>query len=117
MNLKKLLGSTLLALSFGSATMTLSLNNAYAAPYFPTTAAATKAAEKIGYKKTNYFSNKQPVYEVTKASKVKGLRYITPDVDSHKGGAWKAARTVEDLHSDKTRLGTYNESLTVRIGD
>ncbi|WP_054617805.1 toxin C-terminal domain-containing protein [Neisseria sp. 83E34] len=80
-----------------------------AASYFATTAEATKAAEKIGYRRT--------VYEATKSAKVKGLQYITPDVDNHKGGAWKAAKTVAGLGSKQTRLGTYNENLTVRIGD
>ena len=90
---------------------------AHAAPYFSTTSAATKVAEKIGYKKTSYTSNGQAVYEATKSAKVKGLPYITPDVDSHNGGAWKAALTVAGLGNKKTRLGTFNEDLSKRIGD
>lgn len=93
------------------------LDTVQAASYFATTAEATKAAEKIGYRKTNYKSSGQVVYEATKSAKVKGLPYITPDVDSHKGGAWKAAKTVAGLGSKQTRLGTYNENLTVRVGD
>jgi Novel toxin 21 len=54
---------------------------------------------------------------VTKTSKIKGLTYISPDVDSHNGGTWKAASSVENLAKKETRLGTYNEDLTVRVGD
>lgn len=98
-------------------TVLFPLNSVYAAPYFSTTAAATKAAEKIGYRKTGQVSSGQIVYEAAKSAKVKGLPYITPDADSHKGGAWKAAKTVAALGSKQTRLGTFNEDLTIRIGD
>ncbi len=90
---------------------------AIAAPYFATTADATAAATKLGYIKTKDISNGQAVYMVTKTSTVKGLTYISPDADSHNGGAWKAASSVANLGSKTTRLGTYNENLTVRIGD
>ncbi|KNF08533.1 hypothetical protein CLPU_6c00190 [Gottschalkia purinilytica] len=48
--------------------------------------------------------------------------YITRDIGSgngrsHKGGAWKMAIKPEYLLSKKTRLGTYNEDLSIRIGD
>ena len=42
--------------------------------------------------------------------------YISPDADSHVGGKWKAAKSIEKLRSKKTRLGTYNEKLE-RIND
>lgn len=87
-----------------------------AAPYFATTAQATKAATKIGYRKTNYVSKGQAVYTTDKP-KFKGLTYITPDVDSHNGGAWKAAITYENLGSKSTRFGTFNEDLSKHIGD
>ncbi|ATD64599.1 toxin C-terminal domain-containing protein [Neisseria weixii] len=116
MKTKQLLHPLLVALSLAG-TVFLPLGSVYAAPYFSTTAAATKAAERIGYRKTGQVSSGQAVYEATKAAKVKGLPYITPDVDSHKGGAWKATKTVAALGSKQTRLGTYNEDLTVRIGD
>jgi filamentous hemagglutinin len=45
-----------------------------------------------------------------------GKTYISPDVDSHNGGAWKAAKSVKKLGSKKTRLGTYDAGLE-RIGD
>ncbi|MDQ2088174.1 toxin C-terminal domain-containing protein, partial [Herbivorax sp. ANBcel31] len=70
---------------------------------------ATEAAKKLGYQKTNYTSHGQPVFK-------KGNSYITPDVDSHSGGIWKAARSVKDLGSKSTRCGTYDEFLN-RIGD
>jgi Novel toxin 21 len=53
---------------------------------------------------------------VTKTSTIKGFN-ISPDVDSHNGDAWKAANSVANLGSKTTRLGPYNENLTVRIGD
>ncbi len=74
-----------------------------------TTKQATEAARKLGYKKTNYTSHGQPVYK-------KGNTYITPDVDSHSGGVWKAAGSLKDLGKKSTRWGTYDANLN-RIGD
>ena len=76
---------------------------------FETTQAATKAAKKLGFQKTNEFSHGQAVYK-------KGKYYITPDIDGHNGGAWKMAKSVEKLASRETRLGTYDINLN-RIGD
>ena len=70
-----------------------------------------KVAERFGFKKTNFKSHGQPVYYNSKTR-----RYITPDVDSHNGGVWKMADSVEHLASKATRLGTYNIDL-IRIGD
>lgn len=70
---------------------------------------ATEVAKELGYEKTNYISNGQPVFK-------KGNRYITPDVDSHNGGIWKMADSVKNLGSRKSRMGTYNANLE-RIGD
>ena len=70
---------------------------------------ATKAAEELGFRKINDKSHGQPVY-------TDGKSYITPDVDSHNGGAWKMARSVKDLRSKSTRSGTYDANLN-RIGD
>lgn len=39
------------------------------------------------------------------------LRYITPDVDAHSGGVWKAANTIRNLGSKITRSGTYDALL------
>nr|WP_241208376.1 hypothetical protein [Neisseria weaveri] len=75
MKTKQLLRSILVAFSL-SGTVFLPLTSVYAAPYFPTTAAATRAAEKLGYKKTGQISNGQAVYEATKSAKVKGLPRI-----------------------------------------
>ncbi|WP_246883138.1 toxin C-terminal domain-containing protein [Pseudomonas sp. Tri1] len=46
----------------------------------------------------------------------KGGFYITRDVDSHNGGAWKMASSVRELGGKSTRLGTYDVNLK-RIGD
>ena len=67
------------------------------------------AAKNLGFTKTNYKSHGQPVYK-------KGNQYITPDVDSHNGGAWKMAGSVKDLGSKKTRTGTFDINLN-KIGD
>lgn len=53
-------------------------------------------------------SKGQPVFK-------KRNKYITPDVDSHKGGLWKMADSPKNLGSKQTRTGTYNEDLTRKI--
>lgn len=72
-------------------------------------------AKKMGYIKVNERSNNQAVY--FKSSAKSDLKYISPDVDSHNGGYWKAASSVSNLGSKSTRSGTYNEDLSRRIGD
>ncbi|AJH01452.1 hypothetical protein LF65_04923 [Clostridium beijerinckii] len=72
---------------------------------------AKKLAESIGFKKVNANSHGQPVFYNSKLKK-----YITPDVDSHNGGVWKMANSIEELASKRTRLGTYDANLN-RIGD
>lgn len=74
-----------------------------------TTKEAIEIAQKLKFKKTNYYSHGQPVFK-------KGNLYITPDVDGHNGGIWKMATSIENLKSKKTRLGTYDINLN-RIGD
>lgn len=70
---------------------------------------ATRLAEKLGYKKTNYRSSGQPIFK-------RGNKYITPDIDGHNGGVWKMADSPKNLGSRKTRMGTYDKNLR-RIGD
>jgi len=65
---------------------------------------ADNAAAKLGFQKTNYRSNGQPVYK-------RGNRYITPDVDCHNVGAWKMADSVKNSASKSTRMGTYDINL------
>ncbi|AZQ57275.1 hypothetical protein EJ994_17345 [Maribacter sp. MJ134] len=45
-----------------------------------------------------------------------GKLFISPDVDGHNGGIWKAANSLRDLGSKKTRLGTF-DGLFQKIGD
>lgn len=78
-------------------------------PALPTTKEATAAAKELGFSKTNFFSEKQPVYK-------KGNLYITPDRTSHNGGVWKMADSVSGLKNRSTRMGTYDANLN-RIGD
>ena len=67
---------------------------------------AVNAANKLGYKATNYFSKGQKVFYNAKTK-----MYITADVDSHIGGVWKMANTVKGLASKSSRLGTFDEFL------
>ena len=73
---------------------------------------SSSTPESLGYKKTNERSHGQAVYKNSKGKP----KYITKDVDSHNGGAWKGADSVKDLGSKKTRTGTYDSKLN-RIGD
>ncbi len=85
------------------------------APAFATTAEATAAAEALGYTKVDgQFSKfKQPIYRNNKADS--DLRFISPDIgsgiSSHNGGVWKAADSIKNLGSMKTRSGTYDADL------
>ena len=83
----------------------------------PITNSQTKAqAQSLGYSKVHgRSSHGQAVYYNPKASS--GLQYISADVDSHNGGAWKAAASIHDLASKRTRTGTYSWNLNIRIGD
>ncbi len=70
-------------------------------------------ASALGYgkyipaNKAPFNSHGQPVFQ-------KGSRYITRDVDSHKGGEWKM---YEIRRGQPVRLGTYDAKLKNRIGD
>ena len=70
---------------------------------------AEEIAQEMGFTKTNYYVHGQPVFQ-------KGNKVITIDADSHNGGFWKMADSIENLSSKKTRLGTYDKDLN-RIGD
>jgi hypothetical protein len=83
---------------------------ALAAPVFATTKEATVVADSLGFRRIAERVNGQAIYK-------KGKVFISRDIDGHNGGAWKMAQSVEDLASKETRLGTFNEDLTVRIGD
>ena len=71
-------------------------------------------AEKLGYSKVKgQQSHGQAIFTNKKAPRE--LRYITPDLDSHNGGYWKAASSIKNLGSKTTRSGTYDMFLR-RIG-
>ena len=38
-------------------------------------------------------------------------------ISGHNGGTWKRATSVANLGSKRTRTGTFNATLTPRIGD
>lgn len=79
-------------------------------PVYPDDKTAKKAAEAMGYKKTNYRTrNDAAVFK-------KGNSYISRDVDGHNGGAWKEASSVDKLNQKNTRNGTYDVNMN-RIGD
>lgn len=79
------------------------------------TCESDKIAKDLGYSKNNERSHGQPVY--SKSNAKRDLRYISPDIDSHNGGYWKAADSIKNLGSRNTRSGTYDITLSVRIGD
>lgn len=74
---------------------------------------AKKAAKKLGYAETGEYSHGQPIFKNKKASRSK--KYISPDVDKHSGGTWKAADSIKNLGKKETRSGTYDYNLN-RIG-
>lgn len=80
-----------------------------AGPFFKDTAQATEAATKVGYKKISETIHGQAIYK-------KGRMYITPDVDSHHGGAWKMADSIKNLGAKATRTGTFDVNLKVKVG-
>lgn len=77
---------------------------------FPNEAAARVQAEAMGFQDTGTSSHNARVYR-------QGRNYISRDLDSHHGGAWKLARNPRHLGNPNQRFGTYNKDLTVRIGD
>jgi RHS repeat-associated protein len=71
--------------------------------------AAAKAASRLGFtkrippQKAPFNTHGQPLFQ-------NGNRYITPDIDSHKGGVWK----MFDINGN--RLGTFDDNLK-KIGN
>ncbi|MBK6727203.1 MAG: hypothetical protein IPG63_08100 [Xanthomonadales bacterium] len=76
---------------------------------FKTTKEAADAARKLGFRRISETIRGQAIF-------TDGKRFITRDIDSHKGGAWKMADSVENLGSRETRTGTFDATLE-RIGD
>ncbi len=75
---------------------------------------ATATAQKMGYSKVNgQTSHGKAIFVNSKAPLE--LRYITADADAHNGGIWKAASSIENLFSKRTRSGTYDIFLR-RVG-
>ncbi|PWI22916.1 SAR2788 family putative toxin [Kurthia sibirica] len=79
-----------------------------------TVPAVTKeVAKELGYSVlANKYSHGEKIFYNKKGKP----KYITIDKDSHNGGTWKGAKTIEGLASKKTRSGTYDIELN-RIGD
>ncbi|GGG05912.1 hypothetical protein GCM10010912_58210 [Paenibacillus albidus] len=66
-------------------------------------------AKYLGFTKTNYKVKNKPVYS-------DGKNYIVQDIDSHNGGIWKMAKSINELTSKSTRSGTFDALLT-KIGE
>lgn len=64
----------------------------------------TDMASRLGFRPTNFKSQRQIVF-------TDGKSFITQDITSHTGGLWKMARTPEALTSRSTRMGTYDYDL------
>ncbi len=72
-----------------------------------TSSQAAQMADRVGFRATSQFSKGQRIF-------TDGKRYITQDIDSHSGGLWKMARTIDGFGL-RSRLGTYDYDLN-RIG-
>jgi hypothetical protein len=45
-----------------------------------------------------------------------GKIFISPDGKGHIGGTWKAAKKIHEIHTKKSRLGTFDSNF-IKIGD
>ncbi|WP_332420743.1 toxin C-terminal domain-containing protein, partial [Vibrio metschnikovii] len=85
--------------------------------FYKTTKEATAAAKELGFEKTKFKAHGETVYFNKKTK-----RYISRDVGSgdgngaHNGGVWKMAKSVKDLGSKNSRIGTFDANLN-KIGD
>lgn len=61
-------------------------------------------ASYLGYVRSGPTVKGKPVYQ-------NGRRFIVQDIDSHIGGIWKMADSINNLKSKATRLGTYDALL------
>lgn len=68
-----------------------------------------EAVVPSGFRALKQRSHGQKVYS-------NGKLFISPDIDGHNGGMWKAAKSLNNLRSKKTRLGTFDSSF-IKIGD
>lgn len=71
---------------------------------------AYDAAKKLGYTKVKGATSHGKAVFINKNAP-RELLYITPDVDQHSGGVWKAAKTIKGLATKATRSGTYDINL------
>ncbi|HEZ5392419.1 TPA: polymorphic toxin-type HINT domain-containing protein [Neisseria meningitidis] len=79
-------------------------------PIYGNDSEAYAAAKELGYRKIKERTrNDAAIFK-------KGKSYISRDVDSHNGGAWKEASSPEKLNRKETRNGTFDKNLN-RIGD
>ena len=79
-------------------------------PIYEDDSEAYAAAKELGYRKIKERTrNDAAIFK-------KGKSYISRDVDSHNGGAWKEASSPKKLNRKETRNGTFDKNLN-RIGD
>jgi RHS repeat-associated protein len=69
-----------------------------------TNSQAADLAKYLGFRATRFISRGQRVF-------TDGKWYISQDVDSHNGGIWKIARSVDDLGKKQTRTATTDALL------
>ena len=83
---------------------------------YKTNSYSKKYAGDLGYTKVNnQYSHGSAIYYNPNASG--NMQYISVDKDSHNGGYWKAASSIEGLFSKATRTGTFTWDLSTRVGD
>jgi hypothetical protein len=71
---------------------------------YKTTKEAAVAAEALGFSKVKGKVHGEAVF-------TNGKVFITRDATGHNGGAWKMGKTIKDLASKETRMGTYDAML------
>ncbi len=85
----------------------------YQVEEYKTDEEAGNAASKLGYSKISEKCGKAAIF---RNKKTNGPEYISRDMNSHIGGAWKGASSPGILCSKDTRSGKYDKNLN-RIGD
>ena len=76
--------------------------------FFDSAKEAEKAANALGFEKTNYYVQNRPVFYNRNTGD-----YITPDNTGHGRGVWKIAKKIKKLASKQTRTATCDENLKI----
>ena len=75
---------------------------------------------KLSFTKIKATGHKKAIFLVGKLyinGKVKKNMYISNDLDSHCGGTWKVAESLENIFSKKKRYGTFTWDFKDKVSD